>query len=156
MHSRRRAFISGRYGRAIPLIAKEPKQPGISIASVDITDSHAGSRLLDGATARQCRRRRSPDRHDHGVIIRAPIPDSFLSGGISVIKVAWPFLGSRWTSTSRRIDPKSNYEIVSVQLTRDLTAQPGNIDITVVDRDGKTTRKRLVIEPCALCKSKQG
>jgi hypothetical protein len=40
---------------------------------------------------------------------------------------------------------------IRVQVTRDLTAQPGNVDITVTeDKKAKTTR--LVIKPCKNCK----
>jgi hypothetical protein len=41
---------------------------------------------------------------------------------------------------------------IQVLITRDLTAQPGNIDIMITD-DTKTTASRLVIKPCANCQT---
>jgi hypothetical protein len=40
---------------------------------------------------------------------------------------------------------------IRVHLTRDLTSQPGNIDILIVE-DGKPATSRLVITPCESCK----
>ena len=51
-----------------------------------------------------------------------------------------------------RFTPKADDDkTIRVQLTRDLTAQPGNVDITIVE-DGKPSTSRLVIAPCETCK----
>jgi hypothetical protein len=47
---------------------------------------------------------------------------------------------------------KSGETKLNVQLTRDLTSSPGNVDLSVLDASGKVSVSRLVITPCAKCK----
>jgi len=52
-----------------------------------------------------------PGPVDH-VIVRGAIPDSFLAGGSGTVRISWPFLGDRWTSTAHFSDPDSAYQAV--------------------------------------------
>jgi len=136
------AFISGRYGPAASLVSEEPSFPGMFIRRSDIGASRAGTRTLDvrlethfGSELTQ----RMLPRDDAGygippfvtingnlvvppyrlyddsggVMISGSIPDSFLSGGVNVVKVTWPLFNPRlWSSTQRVEEGASAYQIV--------------------------------------------
>lgn len=122
------------------LILIEPGKAG-AVYQIEVPKTAAAAAAAAAASSAAAAKALTVAQFD-SVFVDLTVADATKVAGVEANQLALKF-------KSKENDDKK----IRVHLTRELTAKPGNVDIIVLDASGKTSTARLVITPCAECKT---